>query len=381
MVAPNSTMSPLSTNGRNASCCALLKRWTSSTKSTVRRPVLARSRLAPSITARASLTPESTAEKVTNSASQALASTRASVVLPLPGGPQKTREGSSPRATSCRSTPPCPTRRLLPHDLIEGARPHTLRQRGPGREPARSSPKGNLPLKSRPPSRSPKARCRPTAPRVSTLSRACQRSSPEQKTPCLRNDRYRRPCERLRAGLGEPLAPWRQRGHALDAGHERQAPRRARRGPGAVLAPRGPADPAGARGRGPAPPGSAGRRQGAQAPPWRPAAAAARRAGSARGPDAARRPLSAPRGVSRIDCASSRQDRLPSRPRISPRRLSAAPTATNSARRKGSVQSPCVDCRVGHGIWRSLPSSPARRRLGALTRSSPEYAWAGERLG
>ncbi len=38
VVAPTSTMSPASTKGRKASCWARLKRWISSTKSTVRRP-------------------------------------------------------------------------------------------------------------------------------------------------------------------------------------------------------------------------------------------------------------------------------------------------------------------------------------------------------
>ena len=39
VVAPMSTMSPASTRGRKASCCALLKRWISSTKTIVRRPL------------------------------------------------------------------------------------------------------------------------------------------------------------------------------------------------------------------------------------------------------------------------------------------------------------------------------------------------------
>ena len=38
VVAPMRTMSPCSTYGKKASCCALLKRWISSTKITVRRP-------------------------------------------------------------------------------------------------------------------------------------------------------------------------------------------------------------------------------------------------------------------------------------------------------------------------------------------------------
>ena len=39
VVAPIRRMLPFSTNGRNASCCALLKRWISSTNTTVRIPI------------------------------------------------------------------------------------------------------------------------------------------------------------------------------------------------------------------------------------------------------------------------------------------------------------------------------------------------------
>ena len=61
VVAPMRTMSPASTRGRKASCCALLKRWISSMKRIVRRPVARRIRSASVITSRISLMPESTA--------------------------------------------------------------------------------------------------------------------------------------------------------------------------------------------------------------------------------------------------------------------------------------------------------------------------------
>jgi hypothetical protein len=61
VVAPTRTRSPASTRGRKASCCALLKRWISSTKSIVRRPSRRRVSSASAITALISLMPEVTA--------------------------------------------------------------------------------------------------------------------------------------------------------------------------------------------------------------------------------------------------------------------------------------------------------------------------------
>ena len=67
MVAPIRRILPFSTCGRNASCCALLKRWISSMKTMVRVPYcLARS--ASAITCLISLMPVRTAENSTNSA-------------------------------------------------------------------------------------------------------------------------------------------------------------------------------------------------------------------------------------------------------------------------------------------------------------------------
>ncbi len=64
VVAPMSTMSPDSTRGRKASCCALLKRWISSTKTMVRRPARRRCSAA-AMTSLMSLMPASTALKAT----------------------------------------------------------------------------------------------------------------------------------------------------------------------------------------------------------------------------------------------------------------------------------------------------------------------------
>ena len=72
VVAPMNTSVPSSTHGRNASCCALLKRCTSSRNSTVRRPDSLRAVCARSAAARMSFTPAMTADNAMNSASQRL---------------------------------------------------------------------------------------------------------------------------------------------------------------------------------------------------------------------------------------------------------------------------------------------------------------------
>jgi hypothetical protein len=69
VVAPMNTLVPSSTNGRNRSCCALLKRCTSSRNRIVARP-RSRAMRAASTAARISLTPAITAESATNSASR-----------------------------------------------------------------------------------------------------------------------------------------------------------------------------------------------------------------------------------------------------------------------------------------------------------------------
>ena len=86
VVAPISTSVPSSTAGSSASCCALLKRWISSRKKTVARPPCRRS-CARAITSRTSLRPASTADSSSNAAFAWVATSRASVVLPVPGGP------------------------------------------------------------------------------------------------------------------------------------------------------------------------------------------------------------------------------------------------------------------------------------------------------
>ena len=106
VVAPMKQTVPSSTYGRKASCCALLKRCTSSRKSTVRRPLPARICCACSTAARTSFTPAITADSARNSESQVFATRRASVVLPVPGGPH--------RIIECRLRPSSKRRSGLP---------------------------------------------------------------------------------------------------------------------------------------------------------------------------------------------------------------------------------------------------------------------------
>ena len=75
--------------GSSASCRASGNRGRSSRNSTVCRSYMARSRAAASMTALTSLTPAVTADSSTNLRPAACATRCASVVLPVPGGPQR----------------------------------------------------------------------------------------------------------------------------------------------------------------------------------------------------------------------------------------------------------------------------------------------------
>ena len=96
VVAPISVISPDSTAGRNASCWPRLNRWISSQKKMVSRPSRRRSSASRRIS-RTRCTPSVTALNVTNSRSVCCAMTRARVVLPEPGGPQRMTLPTSPR--------------------------------------------------------------------------------------------------------------------------------------------------------------------------------------------------------------------------------------------------------------------------------------------
>src|SRR5258708_3953542 len=109
VVAPTSTTVPSSITGRKESCWARLKRCTSSTNNSVPLPVSRRARAASKAFLR-SATPENTADNCSKCRSVASAMSRATVVLPVPGGPQKTSEPSD-RVSSMRvSAPSGPSR-------------------------------------------------------------------------------------------------------------------------------------------------------------------------------------------------------------------------------------------------------------------------------
>src|SRR5271170_1784687 len=114
VVAPMKVSKPRSTKGRNASCCALLKRCTSSTNRIVWRPDCASVASARATASRMSLTPASTAERAMKSALNAAAINRARVVLPEPGGPQRIIECSLPDANATASGLPTASRWRFP---------------------------------------------------------------------------------------------------------------------------------------------------------------------------------------------------------------------------------------------------------------------------
>src|SRR3712207_3199550 len=124
--------SPSSRAGRSASCCVLLNRCTSSTKTSVPRLSYLRRSRAPSSASRRSLTPLVTALRGTNSSSTVPASTRASVVLPVPGGPHRTSDPILPRSTALKG-PPSPVRCGWP-TTSSSVRGRSLSARGARRE-------------------------------------------------------------------------------------------------------------------------------------------------------------------------------------------------------------------------------------------------------
>ena len=115
VVAPTSVTVPSSITGRKESCWARLKRCISSTNRRVPVPVSRRAR-AVSNTFLRSPTPEKTAEICSKWSSVSRARSRATVVFPVPGGPQKTSDPkelvrsirdsapSGPRRCSCPTT-------------------------------------------------------------------------------------------------------------------------------------------------------------------------------------------------------------------------------------------------------------------------------------
>src|SRR4051812_11819074 len=109
VVAPINVTSPSSTPGSSASCCALLKRWISSRKRIVRRPVVPSRSRARASTSRTSFTVAETADSSSNAAPVEAATIRASVVFPLPGGPYRIEEWTRSSSIARRNAEPSPS--------------------------------------------------------------------------------------------------------------------------------------------------------------------------------------------------------------------------------------------------------------------------------
>ena len=144
VVAPMRMSVPSSTPGRRASCCDLLKRWISSRNSTVRRSSSSSRRLAVASTSRTSLTPADVAESCSNAAAVSLATSRARVVFPVPGGPHRIIDSGLPartivpKAAPFSSRCPCPTTSSRERGRIRAARGSAARRRT-ARSPAKRS--------------------------------------------------------------------------------------------------------------------------------------------------------------------------------------------------------------------------------------------------
>ena len=106
MVAATRVTQRFSTPGSRASCCALEKRCTSSTNSTVSRDVRTSSLRAASMAARTSFTPAETADTSTKCRSVCWLRIAAMVVFPVPGGPHSSNDMGWSPSISWRSGEP-----------------------------------------------------------------------------------------------------------------------------------------------------------------------------------------------------------------------------------------------------------------------------------
>ena len=109
-MAPISRTLPFSTSGSSESCWERLKRWISSTKRIVRRPLIRRRTTAAEIALRTSATLEVTPESRTNSELLTRAMISARLVLPVPGGPERIIELKRSESIARRSSCPSPRR-------------------------------------------------------------------------------------------------------------------------------------------------------------------------------------------------------------------------------------------------------------------------------
>ena len=128
VVAPIRVSVPSSDGGRRLSCCALFNRWISSMKRMVPEPPESSRPRAVATISRILGTPSDTALKGTNARALVVATSRASVVFPVPGGPQKIIDPGTPRSMASRnglpgpSTCVCPTNSSSARGRIRAAR-------------------------------------------------------------------------------------------------------------------------------------------------------------------------------------------------------------------------------------------------------------------
>ncbi len=90
---------------------------------------------APAITSRTSFTEALTADSGTNALVVASAISRANVVFPVPGGPQKMTDDSRSASISRRSGPPFGEQVLLTDHLVEPRRAQARRERSLSSQP------------------------------------------------------------------------------------------------------------------------------------------------------------------------------------------------------------------------------------------------------
>ena len=163
VVAPTRTSSPSSTNGSSTSCCAWLKRCTSSRKRIVPWPCSPSRARARSATSRTSFTPAlDTADSVSNALALTPAMRRAMVVLPVPGGPQRMSDDSRSDFDQDPQRLARPEQVLLADDLVERSAAAAAPRAAPGAPAAPRPP----PRTDRAPSPSPQARQDATVLRV-----------------------------------------------------------------------------------------------------------------------------------------------------------------------------------------------------------------------
>ena len=114
VVAPIITSLPLSTKGRNTSCCFLLKRWISSRKRMVGIFALEYVFSHSPKTVFTSSIPQVQHESVLNGHFVHFDIIYATVVFPQPGGPTRMKEGGGSRSSRVRTVQPSPNNSLFP---------------------------------------------------------------------------------------------------------------------------------------------------------------------------------------------------------------------------------------------------------------------------